>query len=187
MQEEESSEPDLTAVAAGDRLAFEALYRRYAPWLVARLRYRCANESQLEDVVQETFVAVWRRCAENRQPEVRDIQGWLWQIASRRIADTSRTRGSQERLRSALHRLRRQSEPSAEDRVLSGLDHGDIADALARLSPDLREVVEATVLEGLSTNEAAARLRIPPGTVKTRAMRARRRLREELDDGRRDE
>lgn len=184
MQGEESAEPDLGAVAAGDRAAFEALYRRYAPWLVARLRYRCADAGQLEDVVQETFVAVWRRCADGRQPDVRDIQGWLWRIASRRLADLSRTGGVQQRLRLALYRLRRPQEPSAEDRVLEGVDHGAVADALARLSPGLRDVVQATVLDGLSTDEAAARLRIPPGTVKTRAMRARKRLRAELDSGR---
>lgn len=187
MQGEEPTEPDLAAVAAGDRLAFEALYRRYAPWLVARLQYRCTDVSQLEDVVQETFVAVWRRCADRQQPDVRDIQGWLWRIASRRLADTSRSGSSQERLRLAMRRLRRPPEPSAEDRVLSGVDHGDLADALARLSPALRDVVQATVLDGLSTDEAAARLRIPPGTVKTRAMRARKRLREELDSGRWDQ
>ncbi|MGA4841548.1 RNA polymerase sigma factor [Streptomyces sp. G45] len=184
MQREEPLEPDLAAVAAGDRLAFEALYRRYAPWLVARLRCRAADAGQVEDVVQETFVAVWRRCAERRQPDVRDIRGWLWRIASRRLADVSRSGGSQERLRLALRRVRRPHEPSVEDRVLAGVEHGDLSDALARLSPDLRDVMQATVLDGLSTDEAAARLRIPPGTVKTRAMRARKRLREELGSGR---
>jgi RNA polymerase sigma-70 factor (ECF subfamily) len=69
---------------------------------------------------------------------------------------------------------------SAEDEVLLGVEFGDLAGALARLSPELRAVVQATVLDGLTTREAARLLDIPPGTVKTRMMRARAQLREEL-------
>ena len=66
---------------------------------------------------------------------------------------------------------------SAEDQVLLGVEHGDLGDALQRLSPELRAVVQATVLDGLTTKEAATLLGIPQGTVKTRAARARRELR----------
>jgi RNA polymerase sigma-70 factor (ECF subfamily) len=69
---------------------------------------------------------------------------------------------------------------SAEDEVLVGVEHGDLGTALGRLSPELRAVVQATVLDGLTTKEAAALLGIPQGTVKTRAARARRELREAL-------
>jgi RNA polymerase sigma-70 factor (ECF subfamily) len=51
---------------------------------------------------------------------------------------------------------------------------------MRRLPADLRAVVQATVLDGLSTQEAAVVLGIPAGTVKTRMMRARAALREEL-------
>jgi RNA polymerase sigma-70 factor (ECF subfamily) len=52
--------------------------------------------------------------------------------------------------------------------------------ALDRLSPELRQVLQATVVDGLTTRETARLLRIPEGTVKTRAMRARRELRAAL-------
>jgi RNA polymerase sigma-70 factor (ECF subfamily) len=71
-------------------------------------------------------------------------------------------------------------ELSAEDSVLLGVEYGDLAGALDRLSPELRAVVQATVLDGLTTNEAARLLGIPQGTVKTRMSRARLQLREEL-------
>ena len=64
--------------------------------------------------------------------------------------------------------------------MLLGIEHGDLAGALNRLSPELRAVVQATVLDGLTTSESAVLLGIPPGTVKTRMMRARAQLREEF-------
>ncbi len=66
---------------------------------------------------------------------------------------------------------------AAEEAVLLGVEHGDLAVALGTLSPELRAVVQATVLDGLTTREAARLLKIPTGTVKTRMMRARTQLR----------
>ena len=68
-------------------------------------------------------------------------------------------------------------EPSAEELVLLGIEHGDLASAMGRLSPELRAVIQATALDGLTTREAAHLLGIPQGTVKTRLVRARRELR----------
>lgn len=69
---------------------------------------------------------------------------------------------------------------SAEDTVLLGIEHGDLAGAIDRLSPELRAVVQATLVDGLTTREAGRALGVPSGTVKTRMMRARRQLREAL-------
>jgi RNA polymerase sigma-70 factor, ECF subfamily len=66
---------------------------------------------------------------------------------------------------------------SAEDLVLAGTEHGNLAGALRSLSPELRAVVQATVLDGLTTREAGHLLGIPAGTVKTRMMRARAEMR----------
>ena len=170
----------LASVAAGDRGAFEAFYRRHAPWLVLRLRHRCADEALVDDVVQETFLAVWRGKARYTERESGGVAGWLWRIGSRRLIDALRGRTARERLLGLLARRRFRDAPSAEELVLVGVEHGDLAGALARLSPELRAVVQATVLDGLSTAEAAVLLGIPAGTVKTRAMRARRQLRQEL-------
>jgi RNA polymerase sigma-70 factor (ECF subfamily) len=173
----------LRAIAAdADRRAFEELYRRYAPWLTARLRGRCADAGIVDDVVQETFLAVWRGKARYREEAAGagDAAGWLWRIGSRRLVDALRGDGARGRLRQALSRLRHRDEASAEERVLAGVEHGDLAGALVRLSPELRAVLQATVIDGLTTREAAVLLGIPAGTVKTRAMRARKQLREAL-------
>ena len=66
---------------------------------------------------------------------------------------------------------------SAEEQVLLGVEHGDLGNALAGLSAELRAVVQATILDGLTTREAARLLGISPGTVKTRLMRAKAQLR----------
>ncbi|MFF8016036.1 sigma-70 family RNA polymerase sigma factor [Streptomyces sp. NPDC007929] len=169
----------LRAITAdADRRAFEELYRRYAPWLRARLRGRCADLGVVDDVVQETFLAVWRGKARYREDG--DAAGWLWRVGSRLLVDALRGDGARGRLRQALARLRHRDEVSAEERVLAGVEHGDLAGALVRLSPELRAVLQATVIDGLTTREAAVLLGIPPGTVKTRAMRARKQLREAL-------
>jgi len=170
----------LAATAAGDRAAFEAFYRRHAPWLVTRLRYRCADVALVDDAVQEAFLAVWRGTARYRDVPHGDVAGWLWQIGFRRLVDAMRGQRARDRLLRLLAGRRWRTAPSAEEELLLRVEHGDLAGALARLSPELRMVMQATVLDGLSTREAAALLGIPEGTVKTRAMRARRQLREDL-------
>ena len=66
---------------------------------------------------------------------------------------------------------------SAEDQLLVGVEYGDVGAALRSLSPELRTVVQATVIDGLTTKEAARLLGLPQGTVKTRVRAAKSQLR----------
>jgi RNA polymerase sigma-70 factor (ECF subfamily) len=163
----------LRGVADGDREALRVLYERHAPWLVLRLSRRCADPDIVEEVVQDVFVAIWRRPGAYRGSG--EVAAWIWGIGIRRLIDRLRRRPLR---MPAIGRA--EVEPSAEERVLLGVEHGDLAGALNRLSPELRAVIEATVLDGLTTREAARLLGIPQGTVKTRLMRARAELREAL-------
>jgi RNA polymerase sigma-70 factor, ECF subfamily len=70
--------------------------------------------------------------------------------------------------------------PSPEEHLLLGVEYGDLGGAIGRLSPELRAVVQATILDGLSSREAGRLLGIPAGTVKTRMQRARAQLQEAL-------
>lgn len=164
----------LTAIARDDREALKELYERHAPWLLLRLGRRGADAELAEEVVQDTFLAVWRK------PEsyagTGEVAAWIWGIGIRRLIDRLRQR----RHLRPLPPERDDAIVSAEDQVLLGVEFGDLAGALARLSPELRAVVQATVLDGLTTKEASRLLGIPAGTVKTRMMRARAQLREEL-------
>jgi RNA polymerase sigma-70 factor (ECF subfamily) len=101
------------------------------------------------------------------------VAAWLWGIAIRKLID--RLRGSR------LPRLERAPlVESAEEAVLTGIGYGELGQAMARLSPELMAVVQARILDGLSTREAARLLGIPGGTVKTRLMRAKQIMREQL-------
>ncbi|MFB7776599.1 RNA polymerase sigma factor [Streptomyces bauhiniae] len=164
----------LRAVAAGDQAALADLYDRHAGWLHARLARRCADPEVVREVLQDTFVTVWRSAAGHRGAEA---GGWLWTIAARRLVDARR---AQERTARATPEPEPAAVPSAEDRVLARLEYGDVGTALDRISPELREVLRATVVDGLTTREAARLLGIPEGTVKSRARRARTELRAAL-------
>ena len=165
----------IAAVADGDTTALETLYQRHAPWLLLRLQHRCSDAGLVDEVVQDTFVAVWRSA--KRYTGQGEVAAWVWGIGIRRLVDGLRRQPRP--LRDFGYR-RPTAVVSAEDQVLLGVEFGDLAGALDRLSPDLRTVIEATVLDGLTTREASTLLGIPQGTVKTRMMRARVQLREEL-------
>jgi RNA polymerase sigma-70 factor, ECF subfamily len=169
-----SDETLLCAVASGDRHALRTLYERHAPWLTLRLARRCADADAVDDAVQDTFVVVWKSAA--RYEGGGAVGAWIWGIGIRRLIDALRRRPRREFRSSERVEL----ESSAEEQVLLGVEHGDLAGALDRLSPELRAVVQATILDGLTTREASRLLGIPAGTVKTRAMRARVQLREEM-------
>jgi RNA polymerase sigma-70 factor (ECF subfamily) len=181
-QTERADEELMAAVAGGSTAALEELYRRHAAWLTLRLTRRCGDPALVDEVLQDTFVAVWKGAG--RYGGSGAVGAWLWGIAVRRLVDALRRRPTPavplDAVPDAVAGGGRHVVESAEDRVLLGVEHGDLAGALARLSPELRVVVQATVLDGLTTREAGRLLGLPAGTVKTRMMRARRALREEL-------
>ena len=168
----------LAAVAEGDPEAFGVLYDQHAPWLLVRLRQRTADSDLADLVAQETFLVVWRDAGRFRGRGA--VGAWIWGIAIRRLLDTQRSAAAQGRLVGRLVHRRVPDAASAEEQALVTLEQRDVIRALNRLAPELQAVLQATVLDGLSTREAAVLLGIPAGTVKTRARRARARLRQEL-------
>jgi RNA polymerase sigma-70 factor (ECF subfamily) len=173
--ERSTSDAELLAmVATHDVGAFRELHDRHAPWLLARLRRRCSNDDIVFDALQDTFVAVWRRAeAWNGSGEP---AAWLWGIASRRLIGAQRRR-----TRWAPVAVVGDDDPAElVDAHTRFVDRSVMSDAIAGLPADLHAVVQATYVVGLTMNEAGAQLDLPPGTVKSRLIRARRRLREVL-------
>jgi len=170
---EPSDEDLLHDIGDGDAGALRTLYERHAPWLLLRLSRRCASPQLVEEAVQDTFVAVWKGAGRFRGQGA--VAAWIWGVGIRRLVDRLRTPSFVPRMPVDWG-----VEPSAEELVLLGVEHGDLAGAINGLSPELRAVLQATALDGLTMREAGRLLGIPVGTVKTRLMRARRELREAL-------
>ena len=164
-------------VAKGDRAAFEQLYRRTSPWLAVRLRRRCADDQVVAEVMQETYLTVWRAAGSFAGAAVNgSAAGWLWTIAAHRLVDVYRRQARQSELRPEPP----QDAPAAEDVALAGTVGNEIGVALAELAPELRDVLQAMVLDGLTVRETSVLLGVPEGTVKTRARRARNLLKETM-------
>ncbi|MGY1616730.1 RNA polymerase sigma factor [Geodermatophilus sp. SYSU D00691] len=163
----------MRAVADRDRSALHELYDRHGPWLRARLGRRCSDDGVVEEVLQDTFLAVWRKPTGYRGEG--DVPAWLWGIGIRRLLAAIRPRRPL-----PLRLLMPPPAPSAEDEVLLRVEHGDLAVAVNGLSPELRAVVRAVVLDGLTSREAARLLGVPAGTVRTRMARARIQMQEAL-------
>lgn len=169
----------LMLTARGDRAAFEEFYRRTSPWLAVRLRRRCADDELVADVMQETYLAVWRAAASYARADVRgSAGGWLWTIAARRLVDAFRRRARDPQPPRVAMLV--PIAPAAEDEVLAAAMGDPMGKALGQLAPELRQVLQAMVLDGLTVRETSVLLGLPEGTVKTRARRARIALREAL-------
>jgi RNA polymerase sigma-70 factor (ECF subfamily) len=167
-------------IARGDRAAFDELYRRTSPWLAVRLRRRCGDDELVAEVMQETFLAVWRAAEAFAGASVGgSAVGWVWTIAARRLVDALRRRARAARV-PPVALPPEQVVPAAEDEALRATVGDEMGEALRRLAPELRQVLQAMVLDGLTVRETAVLLGVPEGTVKTRARRARIALREAL-------
>src|SRR5690606_15405373 len=126
--------------------ALRDLHDRHAIWLAARLYRRCNDHALVDEVVQDTFLAVWRTASKFRGEG--EVGAWLWGIAIRRLIDRQR--------RKQLRWMERsQHVESAEESVLAGVGYGDLGPALDALPPELMAVVQATILDGLTTREAS--------------------------------
>ncbi|MFC7530985.1 RNA polymerase sigma factor [Actinoplanes sp. GCM10030250] len=166
-------------IAAGDRRAFDELYRRTSPWLLTRLRRRCTDDDVVADVMQETYLAVWRAAGSFAGAASNgSAVGWLWTIAAHRLVDAFRRRARQNQLPAVPPA--EAFAPAAEDEVMAGRVGQELEQALLVLPPEARQVLRAMVLDGFSVRETSLLLGLPENTVKSRARRARIALREAL-------
>jgi len=166
----------LVGVAERDIGAFRTLYERHAGWLSLRLARRCNDAELVADAVQDTFVVIWQKPRSFRGDG--DVAAWLWGIAIRRLVSRLRQRSDVAAAFGSSDTV-----PAAEDEVLLSVEYGDMGAALARLSPEMRAVIQAVVLDGLSAREAAQLLNLPVSSVKTRLFRAKAHLRAALAEG----
>jgi RNA polymerase sigma-70 factor, ECF subfamily len=159
-----------------DEELVRALYAEHAAALLRfTLRMTDGDRQRAEDIVQETLLRAWLH------PEAiaeRPARPWLFAVARNLAVDAHRARKArpQEVGEGALNLV---PVPDEADRVL---ESWAVADALAALRPDHRQVLLETYYRGRSVAEAAAVLGVPAGTVKSRAFYALRALRLALEE-----
>jgi RNA polymerase sigma-70 factor (ECF subfamily) len=189
-------------VAAGSEAALGDLYDRYVDAVFAAANRLTSDRQLAEEVVQETFLALWNR-AELFDPSVGSLAAWLHTIARNRTVDRLRAAGRRPNLiplssaagddegdQVALDRLVGAGTVIGGAAVGRGPE-GELAvtelrdilrDALAELPEAERTAIVLAYREELTQSDIAEKLGWPLGTVKTRTRRALLRLREALAD-----
>ena len=176
------SDPDLAArLKRRDPQAMADLYDRYGR-LAYSLILRIVRDAALaEDLVQETFLRVWNR-AQAFDEERGALGPWLLAVARNRAIDYLRS--SDGRMARSAYELVEMENPALfanlESQVVSSDQARLIRQALTKLNPSQRNVIEMAYFEGLSQTEMAERMGQPLGTIKTWVRTALRNLREEL-------
>lgn len=164
-------------VAGGDDVALRELFFRHAPWLAARLR-AMMPAADVEDVLQETFLAVWRGAGGYRAQGA--AGGWLWGIARRQAALLLRRRGPST---AALTESETARGEGFADPAEVAQWRADVEAAVRSLgSAEERELFRLLYEEDRPIAEVAELLGVPAGTVKSRAHRVRGVLRAGLGD-----
>ena len=188
----------VSEVAAGSEAALGMLYDRYVDAVYAAASRLTADRQIAEEVVQETFLALWNR-AELFNPAVGSLAAWLHTIARNRTVDRLRAAGRRPSLvpfsttggddtadtAAALDRLVAAGTivggaglgPGPEGELAATELRHVIRDALDGLPDVERTAIVLAYREELSQSEIAERLGWPLGTVKTRTRRALLRLR----------
>jgi len=158
----------LLAVAAGDRRAFDQLYRRFRTLVERYVRHQLVDPWQTEEVVQDVFLEIWQ-IADRFDPEHSAI-AWIRTIAQRRAIDRVRKAcADRDRdLRIGARDLELVDHSSTE-RAESVLDRDALHRAVTSLPERQREALVLRHLVGMSGPEVASVLGVPVGTAKTRA------------------
>jgi RNA polymerase sigma-70 factor (ECF subfamily) len=168
----------LAEAAAGGEEAWERIVRWFSPRVFSLIRANCGSSDLAEEITQSTFCTLAARL--DRYVESGRFEGWIFRIAMNRLRDEMRRR-------------KRHAVP-VEDSTLMGLSPGTsdavpvdrrrlfdaLSEAMARLSPADRQMIELRHLGGLSFRQMADLLEEPIGTLLARHHRALRKLREHL-------
>jgi RNA polymerase sigma-70 factor, ECF subfamily len=165
----------LATDTSGDGL--RALYRRYSGELYGFAYNALGDRGLAEEVVQDAFTSVWRH-AEDYDPDRATFRTWLYGLARNRIVDLRRRAAA----RPSLAEEDAEADPGIDESLEQAALRWQLAAALARLSPEHRDVIRLAHFESLTLREIAELTKLPLGTVKSRSYYALRHLRLVLDE-----
>lgn len=178
------SDAELKRFYAGDETYFAELHSCSTPTLRARAQRLVSYADDVDDVLQETWMRAYE--ARSRFTNRGSLDGWLWFICRNVCVDLLRSERRRQRLIAYAVSI------TAADNVNPGIDeaiHNPIQneelcdwvrDEIAALPGLQRRAAVCRWLLGHSTDEAAAELRVAPGTIKATLYQARRRIRSHL-------
>jgi RNA polymerase sigma factor (sigma-70 family) len=169
----------LTAVQQGDQDALARLYDQYAAAIHGVVLRIVGSEAQAEEVLQDTFVKIWRNARSYDATKGRAFT-WMVNIARNTAIDLVRT--VQYRNNEDIRTLDKHVYRLGTDEERARMDHLGIDKVLSRLKPELREVIDLAYYQGYSQQEIADRTGIALGTVKSRTRTALQQLKEALNE-----
>ena len=168
----------VAAARLGERTALQRLAVRWQPKLLGHAYRLSGGDAELAaDATQDAWVEIVRSIS--RLDDADAFPAWALRIVGRRCARVIRSRQRRRRARAGLAR---EPGPTATRGAESRADteQNALQAAMAGLSGAHRAVIGLFYLEDMSIAEIAAALEVPPGTVKTRLLHARRKLRSQL-------
>jgi RNA polymerase sigma-70 factor (ECF subfamily) len=174
----------LSRVAHGDVAALRTLYDEHAPRAMAIAIRILRSVQEAEDVVQETFLELWRRARQFDAARGGAI-AWVVTIARSRAIDRLRAAGTADRAvagATAGEGLSPTAFPAPHAEAERRRDEERVANALRALPEEQRRTIELAYFEGLSQSEIAERTGTPLGTVKMRVKLAIAKLAKLLEE-----
>ena len=168
----------VASARAGDRADFSQLAERWQPKLLAHAYRLMGDREAARDIVQDGWGDIVKGV--NRLNDVATFPAWAYRIISRRAADSIRRLQRQRKINNASAHEPKPSAVSAAS-IEAGADSLPLSRAIAKLPAEQRAAIALFYLEGFSVMEISIALSVPVGTVKTRLMTARRKLRAVLE------
>lgn len=171
----------LDRIAQRDEAALKALYDRTASKLYGLALRVVAQREGAEDVLQESFITIWRAAGDYRA-SLSPPMAWLGLIVRSRALDHLRRRAAErtqltQELDEALSDTLPADLPTPMDTAQASEQAWALHQCLGRLEGPQREVVSLAYLRDMSHGELAAHLKLPLGTVKTWIRRSLAQLR----------
>ncbi|MEL6362934.1 MAG: RNA polymerase sigma factor [Pseudomonadota bacterium] len=165
----------------GDREALSTLAARWQARLVAHA-YRQARDPDLaRDIVQDAWIDIVRGI--RKLSDVAAFPAWAYRIVGRRAADQMRKKIRIRRTNDAYGaeaKIADETQQMAQHTPLESSDADRLRRLIGELSVDHQSVLALFYGEDLSVREVAYALSLPEGTVKTRLMHARKKLKEKI-------
>ncbi|WP_209560014.1 RNA polymerase sigma factor [Frigoribacterium sp. PvP032] len=161
----------------GDVRAFEVLVRRYGPLMRSYARRVLGRSDDVDDVVQEAFVAAWKQLPSIEDPA--KVKSWLMRIVSRRCVDRIRARRDHDDI--ADHDSEGPEHETPHRVVEARSREHALTLALEAMPDPQRRAWILKEMVGHSYDEIADDLRLPLSTVRGLLSRARKNMITEME------